>query len=159
MFRKSRKRRLRKGEMKFHLQLYPPQLSSWVIVLLVLFSPAVLTAYLLRNLIWLAVVPFGIIFIAFLIAAIPLKRKVTREQFADELERHLLGTEGKWDWDDTTSVAIADEGLEQIRCGLSRFASLRSEKDREELRALIATLRRGDLPEIVSPTHFTYGNR
>ncbi len=74
--------------MGFHLQLYPPKLSAWVIVLLVLFLPAILTAYFLHNLAWLVVVPFGIIVLALFIAALPIKRKVAPEQFADELESH-----------------------------------------------------------------------
>ena len=124
-----------------------------MIVLLVLFLPAALVAYVLHNLVWLAVVPFGIIVLAFFIAALPSKRKVTPEQFADELERHLLGTGGPWDWDDTTSVAIADPRLEEVRSRLGpNLDSLSHEKDKDELRAIIAALRRGELPEItVSP--------
>src|SRR5438132_14304578 len=49
-------------------------------------------------------------------SAFGLIRKVTPEQFADELERHLLGTDGEWGWDDTTSIAIADERLDNLRC-------------------------------------------
>lgn len=142
--------------MNFHLQLYPPTFSGWVIVLLVLFLPAALTAYVLHNLAWLVAVPVGIIVLALFIAALPLKRKVTPEQFADELERHLLGTGGPWDWDDTTSVAIADPRLEEVR---SRWGpnldSLSHEKDKDELRAIIAALRRGELPKTVPPTHLT----
>jgi hypothetical protein len=152
----------RKGNhfrMGFHLQLFPPKFSDWVIVLLVLFFPAALTAYVLHNLAWLVVVPFGIIVLVFLIAALPIKRKVTPDQFADELERHLLGTGGPWDWDDTTSVTIADERLERIRCELSKFDSLTQEKDKDELKAIIAALRRGELPEVVPPTHLTYRRR
>jgi hypothetical protein len=139
--------------MRFHLQLFPPKLSAWVIVLLVLFLPAVLTAYVLHNLAWLAVVPIGIIVLAFFIAALPIKRKVTPQRFADELESHLLGTEGPWDWDDTTSVAIADPRLEKVRLSLGpNLDSLSHEKDKGELRAMIAALRRGELPEVtVSP--------
>ena len=77
--------------MGSHLQLYPPKFWDWVTVLLVLFLPAALTAYFLHNLAWLVVVPFGIIVLVFFIAALPIKRKVTPEQFADELETHLLG--------------------------------------------------------------------
>jgi hypothetical protein len=139
--------------MRFHLQLFPPTFSGWVIVLLVLFLPAALTAYVLHNLAWLVVVPFGIIVLALFVAALPIKRKVTPEQFADELERHLLGTGGSWDWDDTTSVAIADPRLEEVRSRLGpNLDSLSHEKDKEELRAIIAALRRGELPEVtVSP--------
>lgn len=141
--------------MKFHLQLFPPKLWHWVIVLSVIFLPAVLTSYLVHNPAWLVFFPLGIIALALFIAALPFKRKVTPEQFADELERHLLGTEGRWDWDDTTSVAIADPRLEAVRSRLGpQFDSLSREQDRDELRNLIEALRRGELPEVtVSPGH------
>lgn len=143
--------------MGFHLQLYPPKLSAWVIVLLVLFLPATLTSYLLHNLAWLVAVPFGIILLAFFIAALPIKRKGTPERFADELESHLLGTGGPWDWDDTISVAIANPRLEAVRRRLgSNLDSLSHEKDKDELRAIIAALWRGELPEVaVHPEHLS----
>jgi hypothetical protein len=139
--------------MRFHLQLFPPKFSGWMIVLLALFLPAVLTAYVLHNLAWLVVVPFGIVALVLFIAALPIKRQVTPERFADELESHLLGTGGPWDWDDTISVAIADPRLEQVRSNLGpNMDSLSHEKDKDELRAVIAALRRGELPEVpVSP--------
>ncbi len=146
--------------MRFHLQLFPPKFSGCSIVLLVLFLPAVLMAYVLHNLAWLVVVPIGIIALALIVAALPLKgRRVTPAEFADELERHLLGTGGPWDWDDTTSIRIADERLERIRWELPKFDSLTQEKDKDELKALIAALRRGELPEVVPPTHLTYRGR
>ena len=66
--------------MGFHLQLFSPKFSDWVIVLLVLFLPAALTAYVLHNLAWLVVVPSGIIVLAFLAAALPVKRKTVHSQ-------------------------------------------------------------------------------
>ena len=133
--------------MNFHLQLLPQTFLGRVMVLLVLFLPATLTAYALHNLVWLAVVPFGIIALALCIAALPIKRKITREQFADELDRHLNGTEGPWDWDGTTSVAIADPRLEEVRSHLGpNLDSLAHESDKDELRAIIAALRRGEQP-------------
>ena len=77
------------------------------------------------------------------------KRKVSPEEFAEELEKHLLGTEGKWDWDYITSVALADERLERIRLGLSKFDLLSRTKNRDEFEVIIAALRRGEFPEIV----------
>jgi hypothetical protein len=134
--------------MKFHLQLFPPTFSGWMTVLLVIFLPAALTAYALHSLAALVIVPLGIVVLAFFIAALPSKRKVTPEQFADELEKHLLGTEGKWDWDDATSVRIADPRLEEVRSRLGpNLDSLSAEKDKDELSAIIAALRRGELPE------------
>ena len=136
--------------------MYPPKLSAWVIVLLVLFLPATLTAYFLHSLAWLVVVPFGIIVLVLFIAALPIKRKVTPEQFADELESHLLGTGGPWDWDDTTSIRIADERLERIRWELPKFDSLAREEDKAELRAIIETIRRGELPGAVPVKDLNY---
>ena len=152
--------------MGVHLQLFPPKLSGCTgcaIIVLVLFAPGILIAYIFQSGIWLIVTPVAIVLIAVLASTIRRglnpdigKQMVTPEQFADELERHLLGTEGKWDWDDITSRRIADERLERISRDLSRFDSLSQEKDREELRALIAALRRGEIPEVVPPTHLTY---
>jgi hypothetical protein len=76
--------------MTFHLS----GIRGIAVVLLVLFAPAALVAYLLHSAVWLVAVPLVITALALLAAALPIKRKVTPEQFADELERHLLGTEG-----------------------------------------------------------------
>jgi hypothetical protein len=129
--------------LRFHL----PGVGC-VIGLLILFVQAIMVAYLLNSRRWLLLVPLGIIALAVIVAALPLKRKVTPEQFADELERHLLGTGGDWDWDDTTSVVISDPRLEQLRRALPKFDSLKLEKDRDELKAIIAALRRGEVPEV-----------
>jgi hypothetical protein len=126
--------------------------SGCALVLAVLFVPAILAAYFLHSLIWLLVIPLGIIVAAMLVAALPFKRRVAPEQFADGLERHLLGNEGPWDWDDTTSVAIADERLERLRCVLPKFDSLALQRDKDELEAIIDALRRGELPEVGPPT-------
>ena len=118
------------------------------VVLLFLFAPAIVSAFFLHSPIWLFVVPAGIVVLALIIAALPLNRKVTPEQFADELEGHLLGTAGGWDWDDTTSIAVADEQLEQLRRALPRFDSLKLQEDKDELKAIITALRRGEVPEV-----------
>lgn len=127
-------------------------------MLLVLFLPATLVAYVLRDLVWLLVVPVGIIVaLALIVAALPSKgRKVTPSQLADELESHLLGRGGPWDWDDTTSIRIADQRLERIRWELPKFDSLTREEDRAELKSIIEALRRGELPEVVPVKDLTY---
>ena len=130
--------------MSFHLQLYPPKIRDWAIVSLVLLLPAALAAYLMHSLKWLVGVPVGIIVLMLFVAALPIKRRVTAEQFADELERHLLGTEGPWDWDDATSVRIADPRVESVRLRLGEnLDSLSRDEDKDELRAIITDLRHG----------------
>ena len=126
------------------LQLYPPKVRDWAILLLVLFVPAALTAYGMHSLSWLVGVPVGLIVLMLVIAALPSKRQVTAERFADELERHLLGTEGQWDWDDATSIRIADPRLEAVRSRLGEnLDSLSTDEDKDELGAIIAGLRSG----------------
>ena len=142
--------------MKFQFKRF----SGCVTLLVALLVPAASMAYVLHNPAWLVGVPIGVIV---LILAVALvfgslerlfgigRRKVTPEQFADELERHLLGTEAEWDWDDATSVVIADARLEQVRGRLGpNLDSLSREEDKNELRAIIAALRRGELPDAPS---------
>ena len=122
--------------------------SGLAVTLAVLFLPAILVAYFLHSAVWLIAIPLGIVTLALLVAALPIKRKVSPRQYADELESHLLGNEGPWDWDDTTSIAIADDRLERLRQGLSKFDSLRSQEDRAELRMIIDALRNGEFPKV-----------
>lgn len=133
------------------------------VLFLILFAPGIVIAYISRSLIWVIASPVAMIVVLILLSKVARvfnpdygKRSVTPEQFASELERHLLGTEGKWDWDDVTSVCVADDRLERIRQELPRFDRLESEKDREDLKALIAAIRRGDFPEVVPPEFLTY---
>jgi hypothetical protein len=90
------------------------------------------------------------------------KRRITPEQFADQLERHLLKNEDEWDWHDyVTSPVFADERLERVRWKLFEFDAefLSQETDKEKLKAIIAALRRGEFPEAAPPKDLTYGKR
>jgi hypothetical protein len=75
-------------------------------------------------------------------------RKVTPQEFADELEHHLLGTGGVWDWDDTTSIRLADERLARLQGKLPKFDVLALPERRDELKQIIAALRRGEVPDV-----------
>jgi hypothetical protein len=39
----------------------------------------------------------------------------TREEILRIVENQVNGTEGRWDWDDFTSIPIADPELERVR--------------------------------------------
>jgi hypothetical protein len=97
---------------------------------------------------WLVMAPVIVIVLAILVALLPIKRKVSPERLADELEAHLLGTEGPWDWDDTTSIAIADPRLRRLQASLHKLDSLLLEEHRDELKEIIAALRRGEIPDV-----------
>jgi hypothetical protein len=130
------------------------------VLLLVLFVPATLTAYVTHSAIWLIVVPLGIIAFVGALAAVlgNIKRKLTPEQFADKLERHLdLWAEDREN-DDTIPFAIADERLERLAWEIQAL-DLRVESNKDKLRAIIATLRRGEVPDALLPTQLTYRNR
>src|SRR5271166_5653660 len=120
--------------------------SGCVIVLAILFVPAAVVAYLLNDSKWLVIVPIGIVVLALFVAGLPIKRKVTPQQWAVELEPHLLGTDGRWDWDDATSIAIANPKLEILRGKLRKFDMLTSDERRREFEMVIAALKRGEIP-------------
>ncbi len=104
---------------------------------------------MLHSAMWILYLLAGLVIAMLVLAALPLPRKVTAQEFADGLEQHLLGTEGEWDWDDTTSIRIADKRLDQLRRSLpTRFDMLSRQEDRDELQAVIAALRHGEIPEM-----------
>ncbi len=122
--------------------------SGCVVVLAILVVPAALVCYLLNQPKWLVIIPLAIVLLTLFAAALPIRRKVTPQQWASELEPHLLGTDGAWDFDDATSVALADPRLEAIRVKLSKFDSLVSDERRKEFESIIAALKRGEIPEV-----------
>ena len=112
-----------------------------------LFLPGLILAYVLKSYSWILIGPAVMVGLMFGIAALPIKRKITPQQWANQLEKHLLDTEGPYDWDDTTSVTLADERLEQLRSRIMMdFDSLDTPQKREEFRQIIEALRRGEIP-------------
>lgn len=115
---------------------------------MILIVPAIAAAAILHSAVWLLVIPISLLALWAALGKWGPKRRVTPEQFADELERHLLGAGGPWDWDDTTSVGIDDERLDQLRAKLPKFDSLMLEERRNEFVEIIAALRRGEVPDV-----------
>jgi hypothetical protein len=117
------------------------------VLFVLLFFAAGLVAWVFNDPKWLLITPCAMIALALAIAALPIKRKVTPQQWASELEPHLVGTDRRWDWDDATSVRLADPRLEAVRVKLGKF-DLMTEERRKELENLIAALKRGEIPKI-----------
>lgn len=117
-------------------------------VLAILFVPAAIVTYCLNDPRWLVIIPVAIVAAGLLIAALPIKRKVTPQQWALELEPHLLGTDGRGDWDDATSIALGDPQLEALRHKMHKFDLLPTEKRRKEFEGIIAALKRGEIPDV-----------
>jgi hypothetical protein len=118
------------------------------LVVILLLVPAILAATMLHSAWFLIAVPAGLLVLWAALGKWGPKKKVTPQQFADELERHLLGIDGNWGWDDTTSIAITDHRLDILRRRLTKFDLLGLPERREELAAIVAALRRGEVPDM-----------
>jgi hypothetical protein len=115
-----------------------------VLLLVILGGPGLLAASIFDSLILALLGPVVMAAALFVVAALPIRRKVTPEEFANELQHHLDGTDKDGDWDRTTSVKISDPLLDGVRQSvIGRFDSLANLEDREELRQVIEGLRRG----------------
>ena len=117
-------------------------------VIMALWVPAIIVAILLHSAWWLVVVPAFLLIVWAALGKRGRRRKISPQQFADELYRHLRGTEGAWDWDDITSIRIADEQMDRLRCKLHKFDNLGLEEWRNEFSDIIAALRRGEIPDV-----------
>ncbi len=117
-------------------------------VLVILFVPAAVIAYFRSDSKWLLIIPVWVVLAALFVAALPIWRKVTPQKWAAELEPHLLGTDGPWDWDDATSVGFADPRLEALRGKIHKFDVLSSDELRKEFESIIAALKRGEIPDV-----------
>jgi hypothetical protein len=123
-------------------------LGGWgyPILAAIVFGPGVIATYALKSAKWLFIGPVMVVVLMFVTAALPIRRKITPQKWADELEKHLLGTDGAFGWDDAISVRLADKRLEKLRLRLSEFDSLGTPEKREELRQIVEALRRGEVP-------------
>lgn len=130
--------------MSFHLRGF----QGCLLVVAVLVILAELVGYVTHSTVWAAIAPIALILVIVVIAALPIRKRMTPQQFAELLEPHVLGTDDAWSWDNATSVRLADERLERLRLRLSKFDSLMSEESREELRRIIRALRQGEVPEV-----------
>jgi hypothetical protein len=78
---------------------------------------------LLDSTMWGVTTSISILVLMFAVAALPIKRKATREDVAKSIEDFVNGAGGPWDWDDFVSCRIADEELETIRIKCLRTQS------------------------------------
>ena len=105
--------------------------------------------FISSSLRWLILIPLFLLLFMLVAPLVPsLRRNVKPQEFADELEGHLRGTEGGHDWDSVTSGALRDKRLDALRSKLWKFDSLTLEEHRKEFEEIIAALRRGEIPEV-----------
>lgn len=130
-----------------------------VLLVGLLFGPGIFATYFSGSLIWLFAMPLATIVGLFVLANSLPKRNLTPDQFADELERRLSKLGDTMNLDDVLSISVADERLGRVLTQLRELEYAPMEKQTEELKSAIAAIRRGDLPEVVTPTILTYRDR
>ncbi len=116
--------------------------------MLIVLIPALVAAIVFHSAWLLVIVPFVLVGLWLAFCKWGPKKKITPQQFADEVERHLHGTDGEWGWDDTTSIAIEDQRLDVLRLKLVKFDNLGLPERREELTAIVQALRSGEIPDV-----------
>jgi hypothetical protein len=62
-------------------------------------------------------------------------------EVANAIENHIQGTEGPWDWDDFTSVPIANDDLDKIRLRCLELETSLPEEKTTEMRQIVERLR------------------
>jgi hypothetical protein len=77
----------------------------------------------LHSTVWGVAAAAGALALMFVVAALPVKRKTTREDVARSIENFVNGRGGPWDWDDFISCRIADVELDAIRIRCLRIQS------------------------------------
>lgn len=81
------------------------------------------------------------------------RNRLTAADVADRIERHILETEEEWDWDEFTSIPIANGDLDKIR-----MECIGLEGNREELRKIVERLRNCSDSRRVAPIPMTVSN-
>ena len=116
---------------------------------IVLVVPGLLLANALHSWTWFFAALIAEVVLLCLVAASGRsnKRDVTPQELAEELERHLVGNEGPYDWGATTSVKLTDERLNRLIPRLIEYDRLDTAEKREQFREIIETLRRGEIPD------------
>jgi hypothetical protein len=116
---------------------------------IVLVVPGLLLASALHSWTWFFVALIAEVVLLCLVAAFGRsdKRDLTPQELAEELERHLVGNEGPYDWDATTSVEITDQRLNRLIPRLIEYDRLDTAEKRKQFREMIETLRRGEIPD------------
>lgn len=84
-----------------------------------------------------AIVPF----FALLTWLSKLLNRPTATEVLDAIEKHIQGTEGPWDWDDFTSIPIADDKLDKLRLRCLTLDHVSREEALQELKKIVADLK------------------
>jgi hypothetical protein len=70
------------------------------------------------------------------------RNQLTAAEVADTIEKHIQGAEGPWDWDDFTSIPIADDYLDKIRLRCLQLDYELPEERIQELSRIVERLRK-----------------
>jgi hypothetical protein len=115
--------------------------------LIALILPGVIAGLVLRSWAWGIGIPAVLIAIVGVIIAMRRKRRDTPQEWAVPLEKHLLGTESPYEWEEATSKPFADKKLENLRTRIAQeYKALDTSGKKEAFRRIVETLKRGEIP-------------
>jgi hypothetical protein len=110
-------------ESQFTMSMHLTGGSAFAFLVGIPAAVGIIAAALLHSALWGLIASMGVLVTMFVVAALPIKSKATKDEVAKAIEDFVNGTGGRWDWDDFISVRIADEELEGIRIQCLRTQS------------------------------------
>jgi hypothetical protein len=115
--------------------------------ILALLAPGVVLGLVYHSWAWGAGLPAVLLGVVGAILVNRRKRRITPQAWAAQLEKHLLGTKGPYDWKEATGHTFADKRLDNLRVRVAQeYKTLESQQKKDAFRQIIETLKRGDIP-------------
>ncbi|MEQ1946391.1 MAG: hypothetical protein ABL995_04340 [Bryobacteraceae bacterium] len=114
--------------------------------ILALIAPGVVVGLILHSWAWGISIAAALLAIVGGIILYRRQHRLTPEKWAVQLEKHLLGTEGPYDWKEATTRPFADPKLESLRVRIAQeFKALDTTEKKEAFRKIVEALKRGDV--------------
>ncbi len=115
--------------------------------LIALLLPGIIAGLLLQSWLWGTSITVALLAIVGIVFYIRSKHRITPQTWAAQLEKHLLGTEGPYDWQHATSKTFADKKLDTLRVRIaSEYKALDTPEKKEAFQRIIDSLQRGEIP-------------
>jgi hypothetical protein len=114
---------------------------------LALIAPGVVVGLVLQSWAWGIGIATALSGIVGAVIVYRRQHRLTPQKWASQLERHLLGTEGPYDWAEATSKPFANKKMESLRIRIAQeYKALDTPEKKEAFRNIVEALKRGETP-------------